>query len=124
MSFYKNRYYFKTKYLDIDKLKDIFSNTKIEYLDVVLLFGSRALDNYHDKSDYDFAVYTSKDLKNSWGDSAKFWDDFSDILPLHECDYDIIDLSHATKEMKDSIKEGYIVIKGDKGAVQRLLDKN
>ena len=62
MSFYKNRIYFKTKEFSMEKLKEIFSHQKISYLTVVVLFGSRATGNFHQKSDYDFAIYTSLDV--------------------------------------------------------------
>lgn len=124
MSFYKNRYLFKTKNLSISTLKELFLDSRLSYINIVLLFGSRALGTNHDKSDYDFVVFSDQELNNPWGDSAKFWDDFSSILPLHECDYDIIDLSNATPLMKKSIQEGYIILKGDQNEIQRLLDEN
>lgn len=118
MSFYKNRVYFKTKKYTLLELKELFENKKLDYLQLVLLFGSRATD----KSDYDFAIYTSKDLNNSWGNMAQIWNDFGDILNLHECDYDLIDLGDTTQSMIKSIKENYIILKGDENGLQRLFN--
>jgi len=110
--------------LDINRLKELFLDPRLDYFKIILLFGSRAMHLEHEKSDYDFAVYTEKKFDNPWGDSAKFWNDFSDILPLHECDYDIVDLRSATKELKHSIEEGYILLKGKEDELQRVLAKN
>lgn len=122
MSFYKNRLYFKTKKYTHEELEKIFLDSKFDYIEIVLLFGSRATGKFHDKSDYDFAVYTSCKLDDSWGNMAKIWNDFGDILDLHECDYDLIDLSDTTPNMIKSIKESYIILKGDGDGLQRLFD--
>ncbi len=124
MSFYKNRIYFKTKKYTPLELKKIFENKIVDYLEIVVLFGSRATDKFHDKSDYDFAIFTSKDLGNPWGNMAQIWSDFGDILDLHECDYDIVDLQNATKNMIHSIKENYIILKGEEDGLQRLFTSN
>lgn len=124
MSFYKNRFYFKTKNYSYLSLKEIFSNELFSYLAVVVLFGSRIDGTYNEKSDYDFAVYTSKDITNPWGELAHIWNDFSKILDLHECDYDIINLKDASVNIKNSIKEGYVLLKGTEDELQRLLSSN
>lgn len=123
LSFYKNRIYFKTKKYTCLELKKLFENKKLDYLELILLFGSRATDRFHDKSDYDFAVYTSQELNNPWGNMAQIWNDFGDILDLHECDYDVIDLAHTPKNMIESIRENYIILKGSEDEIQRLFDK-
>ncbi|MEA2050953.1 MAG: nucleotidyltransferase domain-containing protein [Campylobacterota bacterium] len=124
MSFYKNRFYFKTKIYSIEQLKKIFSDDKLHYLELVVLFGSRADGTYHDKSDYDFALFCSEDLKNPWGNMAQVWNDIGDLLDLHECDYDIVDLSCVSNNIKKSIKKNYIVLKGDDSELQRLFNIN
>jgi hypothetical protein len=44
-------------------------------------------------------------------------------LGLAEYDYDIVDLDNANRAIIDSIKESYILLKGDKIELQRLFDK-
>lgn len=124
MSFYKNRFYFKTKVLDRESLQSFFRDDRFNYIDSIVLFGSRANGTFHEKSDYDFAIYSSHVLDLSWGMMAKVWDDFSDTLPLHECDYDIVDISSADENMLHSIKEKYIILKGNKNEIERLLNQN
>lgn len=122
MSFYKNRYFFKTKDISISQLKIILASDKIDYIDLILLFGSRVDGTHHSKSDYDFAVYFSNKLDEPWGDISKVWNDIGDLLGLNDCDYDIIDLSNANKNILNSIKEQYILIKGDDNELQRLFN--
>ena len=121
MSFYKNRYFFKTKNISIDELKNIFSNSKIDYIDLILLFGSRVDKIYHSKSDYDFAVCTSETLDEPWGNMSKVWNDIGDLLGLNDCDYDVVDLTNANNNIINSIKEKYILLKGDENELQRLF---
>jgi len=52
----KSRFYGKTKLISIAALKNVFNAKLFDYLDIVILFGSRALETSHERSDYDFAV--------------------------------------------------------------------
>ena len=45
-------------------------------------------------------------------------------LGLDEVDYDVIDLSKAIPEMLSSIKKGYIILKGDKDDISRILGED
>ena len=40
---------------------------------------------------------------------------------LDDCDIDIVDLNDMDKVIKDSIKEGFIILKGDEDEISRLL---
>ena len=120
--FYKSRPYGKTKVISIEELKQLFQDERLSYVKLALLFGSRAIGNSHLKSDYDFALLM-EDLPNeSWGMVAKAWGDVGDILDLPEYDYDVIDLSHVNNALISSIKEGYVVLKGDENEFRRLFE--
>ena len=115
----KNRNYGKTKELTVAELKDGFAS--LDYVDIAILFGSRAAGSAHDKSDYDFALLMKKDADEIWGMESKAWSDIHDIFSLDDCDYDVINLARTSQAMKDSIKTGYIVLKGDKDDISELL---
>lgn len=68
-------------------------------------------------------MYIKNKLNNPWGDISLVWNDFGDLLDLHECDYDIIDFEHTTKNMINSIKENYIILKGSEDEIQRLFNQ-
>lgn len=123
MSYFKKRLYFKTKVLDIVELKNLLNSTRLHYIKVIVLFGSRVGPNYSLQSDYDFAIMTDETFIISWGSIAQAWNDIGDILGLGDCDYDIVDLSQATDSMIHSIKENYILLKGEDDELQRLFDK-
>ena len=118
---YKTRIYGKTKNISIAELRDVFGSDKADFIDIALLFGSRALDTHHSKSDYDFALKMRDDFDAPWGVKAEAYTVLSDILKLDDCDFDVIDLQNADSVIKESIKEGYIVLKGEEDEVSRLL---
>ncbi len=122
MSLYNKRLFSKTKVISTDELISKFTSLRFDYVDIVLLFGSRANATSHIKSDYDFAVLTKSDINSHWGVISKVWNDIGDILDLPEYDYDIVDLNDANPNIIDSIKSNYILIKGDENELQRLFD--
>ncbi|MCD6172454.1 MAG: nucleotidyltransferase domain-containing protein [Sulfurimonas sp.] len=117
----KHRFYARTKVIELEKLGDIFNSQKFDYLDVAILFGSRALGTFHERSDYDFAVLLKNNKADAWGKMSKVWVDIGYNFKLDEVDYDVIDLSTVTQEMRHSINNGYIVLKGDKDDISRIL---
>lgn len=117
----KHRFYGKTKLIELEKFKNIFNSQKFEYVDAILLFGSRAIGTFHERSDYDFAVLLKRDKVNAWGEMSRIWVDIGHNFKLDEVDYDIIDLSTATQEMKNSINNGYIILKGNQDDISRVL---
>ena len=118
---YKDRTYGKTKNFSISELENLFQNSKFNYLHVILLFGSRAKYEATRQSDYDFAIYG--DASNApFGIQAKSWIDISMAMDVSEYDIDVINLIDIDSLMKESIKEKYIILKGDKSEVSRLLN--
>ena len=124
MSFYKNRVLGKTKNISNEQLKHLFDDNTFDYVKLIVLFGSRASCTNHSKSDYDFAVLTIDNLVCTWGNIAKVWNDIGDLLNLPEYDYDIVDLKDADDLILQSIRENYILLKGDKSELLRLFNKN
>ena len=120
----KQRYYGKTKVLNLEDLKNTFTSKKFDYLSIVLLFGSRVLGTYHDRSDYDFAICYEKEESVGWGMLSKVWVDVGEAFKLDEVDYDVIDLSSLTSEMKQSIINGYIVLKGSEDDISRVFGEH
>ena len=121
----KHRFYGKTRKFDVEGLISSFNSSVFDYVNIVLLFGSRAVGTQHDRSDYDFAVLVGDDaVDDGWGIYSKVWADIGKELGLDEVDYDVIDLSKATPEMLSSIKKGYIILKGDKDDISRILGEN
>ncbi|MEA1967085.1 MAG: hypothetical protein U9N77_02545 [Thermodesulfobacteriota bacterium] len=117
-----NRMYGKIKEFTVKELKALFSDDSVNYIDTVLLFGSRANCTAKLQSDYDFAVSVTQDLDTLWGVDAKLWMDIGDLLNLADTDYDVVNLLKADNFLKKNIKENYIVLKGDESATKRLLD--
>ncbi len=117
----KSRYYGSTKTISLKELKNVFNSSLFEYIDIVILFGSRAKENYHKRSDYDFAVLVNSDAYDDWGIITKVWTDIGKNLKLDEVDYDVVDLSTVTNEMKSSILSGYKIIKGSQDDISRVL---
>ncbi len=117
----KNRVYGKTKEISLSILKELFSDKKASFISIALLFGSRADGSFHEKSDYDFALLMNKCGDEPWGVKAKAYSVLVELLGLDDCDIDIVDLDGIDDVIKDSIKEKYIILKGDKSEVSRLL---
>ncbi len=124
MMYYKKRVYGKTKEFSIDELKRVFSDNRLSYIKLALLFGSRATNRATFQSDYDIAILTDSGIEAPWGVEAKLWSDILDIWSIAEYDLDIIDLSNASSLMLESIKEGYILLKGEESELQRVFDKD
>ena len=121
----KHRFYGRTKQLSLEELKNGFSSQPLKYIDIALLFGSRAIGEEHARSDYDFAILVRDDsIDEGWGVYSKVWSDVAQVFGLNEVDYDIIDLSKVTAEMRSSIKKGYKVLKGDQDDISRILGEN
>ena len=118
---YKTRTYGTTKELSIDTMKVAFCDKKADFIKAALLFGSRALGRQHHKSDYDFALLMSEDTDAPWGVKSKAYIVLEELLKLDDCDIDIVDLNHMDGVIKDSIKEGFIILKGDEDEISRLL---
>ncbi len=118
---YKTRIYGTTKELSVDTMKAAFSDKKVDFIKIALLFGSRALGRQHNKSDYDFALLMSEDTDAPWGVKSKAYIVLEELLQLDDCDIDIVDLNNMDNVVKDSIKEGFIILKGDEDEISRLL---
>ncbi len=119
----KNRIYGKTKKLDITTLKKLFHDNRLSFVKIALLFGSRSKKEEHLKSDYDFALLMDKKADEGWGVKAKAYSLISEILGLDECDFDIVDLEGASSTIIASIKESFIILKGNKNEVSRIFAK-
>jgi len=124
MSFYKQRVFGKTKNISNTQLIDLFKTNTLDYIKIILLFGSRASKTNHFRSDYDFAILTVDDVISPWGNISKAWNDIGDILNLPDCDMDIVDLKDADDLVLNSIQENYFLLKGDNDELQRLFNKN
>lgn len=94
----------------------------IESIKIALLFGSRASENFTVKSDYDFAVAVDDNADIGWGKMSAVRNEIGKSLSIPDCDFDVIDICTADKNLLASIAECYIVIKGDKDAISRLLE--
>ena len=115
----KHRDYGKTKELSIDTLISGFES--LEFVESAVLFGSRAMGQAHEKSDYDFALVLKNDPQERWGMEAKAWSAIHDLFGLDDCDYDIINFERASDALIQSIKEGYIILKGSANDISKLL---
>lgn len=116
----KNRKYGSTKNLSLIELKNKINS--LSYIKTAFLFGSRASGETHAKSDYDFAFEMEKLQNENWGMQAKAWIAICDILGLKEYDVDVVDLSSADSYLKHTILQNYILLKGNKSDISRLLN--
>ena len=96
---------------------------KIDYVSSVLLFGSRASGTNTRKSDYDFAVF-GRNEQCKFGLRAELFADISQSTKIDMQDMDIVDMQKADKFILKNIKENYIILKGNKDEVARLLRQN
>lgn len=112
-----HRVYGRVKEIKIENLKEVFST--LSYVDLALLFGSRATGRSTYKSDYDIAVFGDGDF--IYGIQAQVWSDLLQKIDIDMNDIDIVDLQKADRVLKDSIKEHYIALKGDPDEISRLL---
>lgn len=120
----KNRIYGKTKEIDTISLKKAFADERFDFVQLALLFGSRVTGKAHSKSDYDFAILTKENIDAPWGVKAKAYNVIEEVLGLcGECDFDVVDLKNANSVILDSIKEAYLILKGDESEFSRLLAK-
>ncbi|MFT7861218.1 MAG: nucleotidyltransferase domain-containing protein [Sulfurimonas sp.] len=121
----KHRFYGRTKQISLEELQQAFSSQELAYIDIALLFGSRAIGTQHARSDYDFAILVTDDsVDDGWGVYSKVWTDIGGKFGFDEVDYDVIDLSKATPEMLSSIKKGYEILKGKEDDISRILGEN
>ena len=114
----EHRVYGNVKEIDIDHLRKLFE--KIDYVSSALLFGSRASGTNTRKSDYDFAVF-SKNKQFKFGLRAELFADISESTKIDMQDMDIVDLQKADEFILKNIRENYIILKGSKDEVARLL---
>ena len=115
-----NRKYGRTQNLSFAELSRGFDS--LPYVKTAFLFGSRASGKTHARSDYDFALDMEKIPDQTWGMQAKAWMDLCNVLGLKEYDIDVIDLASADTFLKQSIEQDYILLKGNKSDISRLLD--
>ena len=117
----RKRLFGKTKDLTYIQLQELLNIKKLDYIEIIVLFGSRADNTQHIQSDYDFAIYAKESSKYGWGVISEVWNDIGEVLDLAEYDYDIVDLAYANRSIIGSIKENYILLKGDRDELQRLF---
>jgi len=119
----KKRLYSSTKQISPDELRRTFSD--IDFVTHALLFGSRAQGKVHARSDYDLAViYDPKAQFEVWGAEAHLRNVLLPILDLDDIDVDIVDLSKANEALRQSILDGYLVLKGSDEKIRRVLKSN
>ena len=123
MFYEKSRIYGVTKKLDIETLKKLFSDKRLSFVKVALLFGSRADGRENLRSDYDFALLMDEKANDGWGVKAKAYDLIGEIFDLDACDFDIVDLSCANSGIIESIKDSFIILKGSEDEVSRVFAK-
>ena len=119
----KNRIFGITPNIEIIDLIKYMNSERLDYIKLIILFGSRVAGENHSRSDYDFAVIPG-DIDEPWGVMAKVWNDIEDVTGLSECDLDIVDLRTADKVILDSIKSNYLILKGEESEFQRLFNKD
>ena len=115
------RIYGRTKELSVEELRELFQDSRLAFIEVALLFGSRAKGKTHPRSDYDFALLMKEDADVGWGSKARAYNAIEEVTGLGDGDIDIVDLAHLNRAIKHTIKEAYIVIKGSADAIARVL---
>jgi predicted nucleotidyltransferase len=96
----------------------------IDWIRVVVLFGSRAGAGKtppNSRSDYDFAVSMAKNAPAAWGHIAQARLEIGQALQLDDGDFDLVDLEIAPAGIKESINEGYLLLKGSENELRTLL---
>ena len=104
------------KKIEISHIKEVFA--AFPQISVAVLFGSRATKDAHRFSDYDFAIVADVD---GW-EFGRLWVELAHRLGVGEDDIDLVDLKRASRGLKNSIKENYILLKGSEVELARLLE--
>ncbi|WP_457597020.1 type VII toxin-antitoxin system MntA family adenylyltransferase antitoxin [Hydrogenimonas sp.] len=104
-----------TKSLTISQLRAAFA--ALPRIRLALLFGSRAKGNPHPFSDYDFAVLMDGD---AW-ERGEVWVELANLLEIGDEQIDLVDLSKATKGLKEEIASAHILLKGTEDELSRVL---
>ncbi|HKK01637.1 MAG TPA: nucleotidyltransferase domain-containing protein [Desulfuromonadales bacterium] len=116
------RIYGKVKEIPFEELVEAFRC--LEEIRVAVLFGSRAAGLAPTslvRSDYDFAVLLDKAESSGWGHLANARVAIGQRLKLPDSDFDLVDLDVADPNLKKSIGEKFLILKGDPDDVLRLL---
>lgn len=115
------RVYGRVKSISLHTLQQAFA--QLPYVEIAILFGSRAGADSSAQSDYDFAVMMDKSEPSPWGHLALVRTELGDILNLPDEDFDVVDLTIATPQMLASIKAQYRILKGDESVIRNLFGK-
>ncbi|MGI0479387.1 type VII toxin-antitoxin system MntA family adenylyltransferase antitoxin [Geminocystis sp. CENA526] len=108
---------------DIEKLQKLSQQIpeKMPYIKMIILFGSRARGDIHDRSDWDFAIsydreIVEKTMKNKASGWFAYSVDLNDIFELKTDRIDIVDLNVCSDFIAHYIaRDGVLIYEKNKG---------
>ncbi len=112
----------RTNQLSLEELTNIFHDQKM--VKAAVLFGSRAGNGARPQSDYDIAVWMDCSPGGLEDPFYTLYADLPVLMNIQECDLDLVDLRKADAFLKRSIKESYIIIKGNEDEISRILTED
>ena len=116
------RIYGTVRDIPVEELVEAFGC--LDQIRGAVLFGSRACQKAPasgSRSDYDFGVVLDKTVPCDWGHLASARVAIGQKLQLPDIDFDVVDLEIASTELKKSIREKFMMLKGDRNVILRLL---
>ncbi len=112
----------RTNEIPFVKIKEIFVN--LPAVRLAVLFGSRALGESSPQSDYDIAVLMEHPQSGLENPFFTLYANLPVLMNIQECDLDLVDLRKADNTLKQSIHKSYLILKGNKDEISRLLTEN
>ena len=112
----------RTREVSFQKLQKIFKD--LTQVQIAVLFGSRARRDTNTKSDYDIAVLMEQGKGGLDNPFYTLYAELPALMNIQECDLDFIDLRTANRILKGSINENYLILKGQKDEISRILREN
>jgi uncharacterized protein len=102
---------------------------KVSYLKLLVLFGSRAKDNYNPFSDWDFALLFNEQQRQKY-ESGGGWNCYrsmiilQQILELGDDEMDWVDLKDASELLANEIaKDGIVIYESEPGIFAEFQQK-
>lgn len=101
---------------------------EIPYLKMLILFGSRARDDTHSNSDWDFAVLYDEELRRQTVEGFGWFRDIGiigDCLNLDSDNIDVVEIERCSELMAHHIaRDGKLIYEQESGLFEEFKKKN
>ncbi|PHV64002.1 nucleotidyltransferase domain-containing protein [Cyanobacterium aponinum UTEX 3221] len=104
-------------------------SNKIPYLKMLILFGSRARGDIHDKSDWDFAVFYDEKMRKKYCENKPFSyfevpSILEDLFEINDS-IDVVDLNNCSARIADRVAtDGILLYEIEEGLFNNFQEKS